>query len=121
MLIAILILLATWGIMIILPWWALVLPMLAGGALSSSRNKAYLMGIFIPFSVWVAKALILHIPNKGIMAQTIAAMLGLPSSILVIIITGIFAALLGTSASLAGFHGRQWLMRREEQPSPQET
>lgn len=86
-----------------LPWWSCVLVAFAVSALLSKHaGKAFISGFVSIFLLWLGMALIIHVRNEFILAERIAAMLTLPSSHLLPLISGLIGGIAGGIAAWAG-------------------
>lgn len=102
-----------------LPWW-IISPLAFGAAFWKAQNgtHAFWSGFFAVFTLWIIIGLFYSIPNSHILANRIAAMLGLPDTtinwILVLLITGIIGGLTAGFCSLAGYYVRQTMIMPEK-------
>jgi hypothetical protein len=90
-------------VQLILPWWSIAIVAFIAGVLCALRpGQAFLAGFFgCGLNWWIASACI-HILSDGILSARIAPILKVGNPILLIILTGLIAALVGGLAALSG-------------------
>lgn len=98
-----------------LPWWSNVIPCLFFGAwLAGNPKNAILLGFSGGGLAWLLHALFIHFMNNGILSGRIAEMMQVGSPLIVLLITFFIGALIGGSATLAGFYFKQSLRQPEQ-------
>ncbi len=103
MLLALLILITAFLINLILPWWSIAIPGLVFGYQFKKISwVSFGWGFLAVFVLWGGQALYIHFANERILSTRIAEMLGVGSSYLVILITGVLGGLVSGLATLTG-------------------
>ncbi len=103
MLLTLLILITAFLLNLILPWWSIALPgLIFGYQFKKSGWTSFGWGFLALFILWGGQALYIHFANEGILSTRIAAMLGVGSPYLVILITGVLGGLVSGLATLTG-------------------
>lgn len=89
------------------PWWSLaVMAFLVALLVHQKAGKAFLAAFIALFLLWGCLALWIDMQNAGILSKRIAALLGLESRFLLILITGLVAALVAGFAAMSGSYLR---------------
>jgi len=83
-------------------WWIMVVPFAYGAAAARSGGKALLTGLAAAGILWLGASLILYLTGSGLIAGRMATMFKLGDSRLLVLATGLVAAL---AAGLAGYSG----------------
>jgi hypothetical protein len=83
-------------------WWVMIVPFAYGAAFARSGGKAFRTGFFAAGLLWLGTSLYLYLTGSGRIASRLAAMFGLGKSWLMILVTGIIAAL---AAAVSGYSG----------------
>jgi hypothetical protein len=90
-------------VQLVLPWWSIAIVAFIAGALCGLRpGKAYLAGFLGCGLNWWISAICINIITDGILLAKIAPILKVGNPILLIILTGLIAALVGGLAALSG-------------------
>lgn len=90
-----------------LPWWSLAaIAFLVALLVHQKAGKAFLSAFIALFLLWGCLALWIDIRNTGILSKRIAELLGLGSSFLLVLITGLIAALVAGFAAMSGSYLR---------------
>ena len=87
-----------------MPWWSIAIISFAVAALIHQKPfNAFLSGFFALFLLWGGLAYWIDMKNNHILSQRVAELMKLgPSSITIIIVTGIIGALVAGFAALSG-------------------
>ncbi len=97
-------LLLTWVLNLIFPWWIGVFPALAIGAIYFNRwIHAFLIGFSGSGMAWFIQAFYIHVMNEGVLTQRIATMLQVDTPENVLLITFLVGGLIGGVAAVSGF------------------
>jgi hypothetical protein len=90
-------------------WWAIAIVAFAVGVLVQQKAwKSFVAGFAGIFILWVALAEWIDMENGGILSQKIAALFGLgTNSVLLILIAGLIGGLVGGFAALSGSYIRK--------------
>ena len=83
-------------------WWVMVVPF-AFGAAARSGGKAFRTGFFAAGLLWLGTSLYLHLAGSGLIAKRMAGMIGLGSSWLMVLATGLVAAIAAGVSGYAGY------------------
>jgi len=83
-------------------WWIMIVPF-AFGATARSARKALRTGFFAAGLLWLGTSLVLHISGSGLIAKRMAGMFGLGSSWLLVLATGLVAAIAAAVSGYAGY------------------
>lgn len=103
MFIILLIIITSWLLNIILPWWSIAIPGLVFGFQYPEKSlKAFGVGFIALFILWGSQAAAIHIANEGILSNRIAEMLQIYSGWLLVIATGLIGGLVSGLAYLTG-------------------
>jgi ABC-type multidrug transport system fused ATPase/permease subunit len=91
-----------------LPWWIIAI-VAFGAALwkATTGNTAFWSGFLAIVLVWMLMATVIHVRTDGILTERIAALLGLPASFLLIVVTALAGGIVGGMAALSGYYMRQ--------------
>lgn len=104
----IVILIASFLLQIIFPWWVIVIISFVTCGLIGKTAK---ISLWFPFAaiflLWIGMALFKSIPNHNILAGRIAEMLAVKSWILVLILTGILGGFVAAISGICGYHFRK--------------
>ena len=96
-------------------WWGVgVFVFLTGSLIFLSPGKAFLSGFLGVFLSWFFHALYIDMGNESILSTKIAALFGLPSSLVLIIVTAMLGGLIGGFAALSGRNFRSVFKRRKK-------
>jgi len=89
------------------PWWSLaVIAFLIALLVHQRAGKAFLAAFIALFLLWGCLALWIDIKNTGILSKRIAELLGVGSSFLLVLITGLVAALVAGFSAMSGSYLR---------------
>ena len=83
-------------------WWIMIVPFAYGATAARSGGRALLTGLAAAGILWLGASLILYLTGSGLIAARMAAMFKLGDSRLLVLGTGLVAAL---AAGLAGYSG----------------
>ena len=83
-------------------WWIMIVPFAYGATAARSGGRALLTGLAAAGILWLGASLILYLTGSGLIAARMAAMFKLGDSRLLVLATGLVAAL---AAGLAGYSG----------------
>ncbi len=87
----------------VLPWWSIAIPgLILGYQFHPDSGKAFGTGFLALFVLWTIQALYVHISNDGILSTRVAEMLSVNSPWVVILITGILGGLVSGLSTLTG-------------------
>jgi hypothetical protein len=103
-----------------LPWWGIAIAaFLVSAAIPQKPTFSFLSGFLGVFLLWEVLAWWIDNKNNGILSQKVAALLGLgSSSVLLIVITSVVGALVAGFAALAGTYLRRLIY---PVPAPEKT
>jgi hypothetical protein len=91
-------------------WWGIVPGAVLGGLMAARSGLAALAGGFFGLALlWVSYALAVHVGNHGILGNQLAGITGLPSSLVVLLITATLGGVVGAAGSLTGYLVRKSL------------
>lgn len=103
--------------MILLPWWGFVPGAALGAALlSRSTGQALLSGFCGLALLWVSYAISQDLGHSGRVGAQIAQLTGMPSVLLIWMMTAVIGGLVGALSAASGYRLRQWLL-----PVPERT
>ncbi len=106
MLLTLIYIIAAYLVNLFLPWWSVaVLGLILGIVFKLKPLASFGWGFLALFILWGSQALFINIANDGIMAGRIAEMLGVQSSFLMVLVTGIIGGFVG---GLSTFCGSLW-------------
>jgi hypothetical protein len=95
------------------PWWLLApLSGVVAFATPLSLRRTFLWGFVGGALSWLLAALMLHIPNEGILAHRIGGMLGGLAPFGVLMLTAILGGLLGGLGAVSGRLLRDLIMKK---------
>ena len=83
-------------------WWIIILPLGFGLLFLDSGWKGFLTGMTASGVLWFSTSLILWLTNSRIIAGRIADLLKVGSPLLLVLITGILAAIVGGISGMTG-------------------
>ena len=83
-------------------WWIMIVPV-AFGAAARSGGKALRTGFFAAGLLWLGTSLFLLLSGSGLIAKRMAGMFGLGSSWLMVLATGLLAAIAAGVSGYAGY------------------
>lgn len=94
-----------------LPWW-IVAPVAFGLALWRGRSgwQAFGAGFGAVALVWLVSSAFIHLRTGGILTGKVAALLTLPSPLLLLVVTALIGGLVGGMAALSGYFSRNALL-----------
>lgn len=103
MILTLLILITSFLLNLILPWWSIAIPgLIFGYQFKKSVWRSFGWGFLALFLLWGGQALYIHFLNDGILTTRIGTMLGVGSPYLVVLITGAIGGLISGLATLTG-------------------
>src|SRR6476469_10856116 len=86
-----------------LPWWSIALvAFLVGLFIPLRLGTAFLAGFLAIFLLWSGVALWLDLRYEQLLSQKIDALMHVPSSLLLVLITALIGGLVGGFAALSG-------------------
>ncbi|PYF73958.1 hypothetical protein [Pedobacter nutrimenti] len=110
----IVILIASFLLQIVLPWWVVVVISFATCGLIGKTAKISLWAPFFAiFLLWIGMALFKSIPNHNVLAGRVAEMLGVKSWILVLLVTGILGGFVSAISGFCGYHFRKAILHKK--------
>ncbi len=110
MLLTLIYIIAAYLVNLFLPWWSVsILGVILGYTFKLKPLASFGWGFLALFILWGGQALYINIANDGIMASRIAEMLGVQSSLLMVLLTGIIGGVVG---GLSVFCGSLWNFKR---------
>jgi len=99
----VIIVLGSWGLMLIFPWWTMIFACLIAGLIGPDRGyKAFTAGLIASAGLWLVLALVADFQNGGILSAQISTLMGFPSW-LIYLVTCIIGGLTGGFACLTGY------------------
>jgi hypothetical protein len=93
-------------------WWVMVVPF-AYGAAARSGGRAFRTGLAAAGLLWLGAALFFRLAGGQLIAERMAKMFGLGSSWLLVLATGLVAALAAGLAGYAGYAVRAAVKKRK--------
>lgn len=104
----IVILIASFLLQMVLPWWVIVVISFATCGLIGKTGKISLWSPFLAILLlWTGMALFKSLPNDNILALRVAAMLGVSSWIWVLVLSSILGAFIAAISGFCGYHFRK--------------
>jgi len=94
-------------------WWVMVVPFVYGTAAARSGGKAFRTGLAAAGLLWLGAALFFRLAGGRLIAERMARMFGLGSSWLMVLATGLVAALAAGLAGYAGYAVRAAVKKRK--------
>jgi hypothetical protein len=92
-------------------WWIMVVPFVISIIRAGSGRYAFWIGFLSGGLLWFVTSTYQYLTGSQIIARRVASMVGLGSSLLLIILTALIAAIAGGLAASAGYELRQILPR----------
>jgi hypothetical protein len=83
--------------------WVTIVPFAYGAAAARSGGKALRTGFFAAGLLWLGTSLYLTLTGSGFIATRMAGMFGLGSSWLMVLVTGLIAAIAAGVSGYAGY------------------
>ncbi|MEJ5960636.1 hypothetical protein [Pedobacter immunditicola] len=117
------ILIASFVLQFIAPWWAIVIISFAVCGLFSKTAKIALWSPFLAILLlWIGMALFKSIPNDHVLATRVGEMMMVKSWIPILLLSGIMGGFVAAISGFCGYHFRKALLRKsiikkELQPS----
>ncbi|TKC08680.1 hypothetical protein [Pedobacter frigoris] len=113
----IVILIASFLLQMVLPWWIIVVISFAACGLIGKTGKIALWSPFFAILLlWTGMALFKSIPNNHILASRIAQMLGVSSYILIFILSSLLGAFVAGISGYCGYHFRKAVLLKKTNP-----
>ncbi|WP_316792312.1 hypothetical protein [Pedobacter frigoris] len=104
----IVILIASFLLQMVLPWWVIVIISFATCGLIGKTGKIALWSPFFAILLlWTGMALFKSIPNNHILASRIAEMFGVKSYVLILILSSVLGAFVAGISGYCGYHFRK--------------
>lgn len=104
----IVILIASYLLQMVLPWWVIVVISFATCGLIGKTGKISLWSPFFAILLlWTGMALFKSLPNNNILALRVAGMLGVNSWILVLALSAILGGFIAGVSGFCGYHFRK--------------
>jgi len=104
----IVILIASFLLQMVLPWWIVVIISFATCGLIGKTGKISLWSPFLAILLlWTGMALFKSLPNNNILALRVAGMLGVNSWIWVLVLSSILGAFIAAISGFCGYHFRK--------------
>lgn len=94
-------------------WWPALAGYIAGFWLGRDGGKAFLAGFAGAASAWLALAAFMDWRNHHLLSGKVAALMGLPSPLLLLLLSGVIGGLLGGLGAWAGQSLRAWVRQRK--------
>lgn len=94
-------------------WWPALAGYLAGFWLGRGGGKAFLAGFIGAAAAWLALAAFLDWRNHHLLSGKMAALMGLPTPLLLLFLSAVIGGLLGGLGAWAGQSLRDWLRQRK--------
>lgn len=102
---------------LILPWWIIVVISFATCGLIGKTGKISLWSPFFAILVlWAVMALFKSIPNNHILASRIAEMFGVKSWILVLVLSSVLGGFCAAVSGYCGYHFRKAILNKKTLP-----
>jgi len=99
----VIILLGSWGLMLILPWWSLIFACFIAGLMGPNRGyKAFLSGFVGVGGLWLVLAFASDFQNAGVLTAQVAELTTVPVWLLYVL-TAVIGALTAGFACLSGY------------------
>ena len=110
----IVIIVASFLLQMVLPWWIIVVISFATCGLIGKTGKISLWSPFFAILVlWTGMALFKSIPNNNVLALRVAEMFGVKSWILVLVLSSILGAFCAGISGYCGFHFRKAVLSKK--------
>lgn len=97
----------------IAPWIVVPVALLVALMTQNNASAAFLGGFAAISLLWMTKATMIDVYTNSILSVKVAAVLGLKSSIMLILLTGLIGGLLGGLGAASGQHIRYMLKRKQ--------
>lgn len=108
----IIILLASFLLQLIAPWWIVVLISFVTCGLFGKTSKISLWAPFFAIALlWVGMALFKSIHNNHLLATRVSEMLAVKSWILVLVLTGLMGGFAAGVSGICGYHFRKAVLK----------
>jgi hypothetical protein len=102
----------------ILPWWIIVVISFATCGLIGKTGKISLWAPFFAILLlWTGAALFKSIPNNHILAQRVAQMVGAQSWLMVLLFTAVLGAFAAGISGFCGYHFRKAVLVKKTKPN----
>ncbi len=103
-----------WLTTLFLPWWALIFPaVLLGAVLFTGSFRAFIIGFASGAAAWGIQVIYIDFANQSVLSSRMADMMGVGSSLMVILITLLIGGLLTALSTLLGTRFRLMLKPRQ--------
>ena len=110
----IVIIVASFLLQMVLPWWIIVVISFATCGLIGKTGKISLWSPFFAILIlWTGMALFKSIPNNNVLALRVAEMLGVKSWLLVLVLTSVLGAFCAGISGYCGYHFRKAVLSRK--------
>jgi len=108
------ILIASFLLQLVLPWWVIVVISFATCGLVGKTSKVSFWHPFFAIVVlWTAMALFKSLPNHNVLVSRVAVMFGLDIWWLILAITGLLGGLVAAISGFCGYHFRKAVLIRK--------
>ncbi len=110
----IVILIASFLLQMVLPWWVIVVISFATCGLIGKTAKISLWSPFFAILLlWLGMALFKSIPNQHILASRVAEMLGVKVWWMVLIVSTLLGAFVAAISGICGYHFRKAVLSKK--------
>ena len=110
----IVIIIASFLLQMVMPWWIIVVISFATCGLIGKTGKISLWSPFFAIlALWIGMALFKSIPNNHILALRVAEMFGIKSWILILILSAILGAFCAGISGFCGYHFRKAVLTKK--------
>ncbi len=97
----------------IAPWIVVPIAMFVALMTQNNTSAAFLGGFAAISLLWMAKATMIDVYTNSILSVKVAEIMGVKSSIMLILLTGLVGGLLGGLGAASGQHLRYMLKRKQ--------
>lgn len=112
----IVILIASFLLQMVLPWWVIVVISFATCGMIGKTGKIALWSPFFAIMVlWTGMALFKSLPNGNILAMRVAEMFGLKLWWLILLLTAMLGGIVAGVSGYCGYHFRKALLYKKAQ------
>jgi hypothetical protein len=110
----IVILIASFLLQMVLPWWIVVIISFATCGLIGKTGTISLWSPFLAILLlWAGMALFKSLPNNNVLALRVAGMLGVSSWILVLALSAMLGAFIAGVSGFCGYHFRKAVLTKK--------
>lgn len=94
-------------------WWVMIVPFAHGASFARSGGKAFGTGFAAAGLLWLGASAYFHLTGSRLITERMARMFGLGNSWLMVLATGLVAALAAGLAGYAGYAVRAAVKKRK--------